>query len=60
MKRILCLLTTLACSLPALASNDAAASQNQTDQNKPTKKLTRPAEAPKRGDRHVLGLLLVG
>ncbi len=77
MKRILCLLTTLACSLPALAqnpggilqqkaasdffpgnhtalvSNDAAASQNQTDQNKPTKKVTQAAEAPESGDRYV-------
>ncbi|MDB4556900.1 hypothetical protein N9Z96_00085 [bacterium] len=66
MKRILCLLTTLACILPALAqnpreilqqkeapdflprnraalvSNDAAASQNQTGPNKPTKKQQKP------------------
>ena len=53
MKRILCLLTTFACSLPVLVSNDAAASQNQTDQNKPTKKVTQAAEAPESGDRYV-------
>ena len=37
----------------ALASNDATGTQSQTSQKKPTRNLTRAAEAPKNGDRHV-------
>jgi hypothetical protein len=53
MKRILCLMTTLACSFSVLASNDATGSQNQTNRNKTTKNPSRSADAPKSGNRHV-------